>query len=650
MMHQPKYCLFFDNHTLKSVPDVGENFDVERFTDKIKDCGVDYLVFSVKCNQGFAYYDTKIGTKHPSLKYDLFGKLAESCKRKGIKLGAYFNAGISSEEALQHREWSTLYFDGRSLREPRFTPFVRTMCFNSAYRNHLIAMVKEVTQKYTVSGLMIDCLINFPCVCPICITEMKNKNLDYSDIKSVSSFAEFSAVRLAKDITTEVKKINPDLLISNNYPSYEELHDTNTYFDVVSLPASDGGYEYMPVMAHYVRTLGNKTVLNMTGRFYEWGDFGGLLPEEAIKSELLYGLANGMRPNIGGHFHPRGNFEEPVFNRIKNIYTDLQSKEEWYEGAVPITEIAIVYPKAFHHIKEDKELRAAVRILSELKQQFDVVTLASDWRKYKVLIFPDNILFDDEIVNRVRTHLKEGKAVISSGISGLNINQTGFALEKEWGIRYLGVNNFDPAYFKAVDNYQAGLPEMPLSLYSSGIDIEAFDETKVEAYLIRPYQNRGWDGNYALCYNPPQEITNKPALTVNGKVAHFCHRIFSGYYDKASVELRRLFSNVLNELHPYPLIKGKNLPSYARLFVTEQKNRKIVHLLSYLPEMRGRTPMIEEGIELNDIRIMIRHENKFPSTVYLAPDKNVLSFEIMNNYIEFTIPKSKGYSLIVLEI
>ncbi|WP_286922610.1 alpha-L-fucosidase, partial [Proteiniphilum sp. UBA5375] len=116
MKHKPKYCLFYDNHTMKAIPDVGENFDVEAFTDRIKACGVDYLVFHARCNQGLAYYNTRIGTRHPSLKYDLFGKLSEACQRKGIALGAYFNAGISSEEGLQHREWTTLYFDGRSLR------------------------------------------------------------------------------------------------------------------------------------------------------------------------------------------------------------------------------------------------------------------------------------------------------------------------------------------------------------------------------------------------------------------------------------------------------------------------------------------------------------------------------------------------------
>ena len=649
MKHQPKYCLFYDNHTMPACPDVGENFDVETFTDKIKAINVDYLVFHARCNQGMAYYDTRIGIKHPSLKQDLFGLLADACKRKDIALGAYFNAGISSEEGRLHRDWTTLYFDGRSLREPRFTPHVRTMCYNSGYRDHLIEMVKEVVTNYPVSGLMIDCLIDYPCVCPICVKEMKEKGINWNNEEEVKKFSEFSAIRLAKDISHAANAIKPGLLISNNYPGYEGLKGINTYFDVVCLPASEEGYEFIPAMSHYVRTLGDMPILNMTGRFYDWGDFGGLRPEVAIKSELLYGLANGMRPNIGGHFHPRGDLETATFDRIERIYKDLQTREEWFDNARNITEIAIVYPKSIHNIRGDKELKSAVRMLSELKHQFDVVTLASDWSKYKVLIFPDNITFDGEITRRVKKHISEGKAVISTGSSGLDKENKRFALEQEWGVRYIGENDFDPAYFHVEKNYNHSMPDMPLSLYSSGIDMEPSEETRVGAFLIRPYYNRMWDGEYAFYYNPPDKETEKPALTIHNKVAHFSHRIFSGYFEKAPVELRTVFDNVLQQLLPDPLIRHENLPSFTRAFVTRQQNRTMVHLLSYIPEMRGRTQMIEEPIELSDLKILIRKDNRNFKNIYSAPDREPLSYQVEGNYIEINIPKSKGYTLIVLE-
>jgi hypothetical protein len=95
-IHQPEYCLFYDNHTMPACPDVGENFDAKAFTDLIEGCGVDYLTFHARCNPWMAYYDAKTGIKHPSLKYDLFGKLAEACLYIGIALTAYFTGGINN--------------------------------------------------------------------------------------------------------------------------------------------------------------------------------------------------------------------------------------------------------------------------------------------------------------------------------------------------------------------------------------------------------------------------------------------------------------------------------------------------------------------------------------------------------------------------
>lgn len=649
-MHEPKYCLFYDNHTMPACPDVGENFDVEAFTDRLKRCGVDYLTFHARCNLGMAYYDTKIGIKHPSLKYDLFGKLADACQRKGIALTAYINGGISSAEGLLHRDWTTLAFDGREYRDPRFTPYVRTMCYNSPYRDHLIAMVKEIAKNYPVSGFFIDCLQPFYCVCPICVKEMKERGIDYNNREEVGKFSEFSALRLAEDIYKAATAIKPDLLIYNNNPGYEEQMNFSTYFEVECLPTGSWGYEYLPVLSHYIRTLGDRPVLNMTGRFYDWGDFGGLRPEAAIKSELLYGLANGMRPNIGGHFHPRGDLENAVLDRIEKIYKELQTMEPWFDNAKNITEIAIIYPVKIQNIRGDKQLKSAVRMLSELKQQFDVVTLFSDWSKYKVLVIPDNIIFNDEIARRVKAHIDAGKVVISSGSSGLDKEKTQFVLQKEWGLKYTGDNDFDPAYFTVGKNFNSGLPDMPMSLYSSGIDVETLPGTRVEANLIKPYYNRGWDGEYAYYYNPPDKVIDKPALTINGKVAHFSHRIFSGYGDQASVELRTVFANVLYKFLPDPLIRHENLPSFARVFVTEQPGRRMVHVLSYVPELRGsKTQMIEEPIELHNVKISLRNDGRTPKKVYIAPRKTSLPFKLFDGYVNVTIPVSKGYSMVVFE-
>jgi hypothetical protein len=525
------------------------------------------------------------------------------------------------------------------------------MCYNSPYRDHLIAMVGEIAGKYPVAGFFIDCLAGYPCVCPTCVKEMKERGIDWNVQKEVEKFSEFSAIRLSRDIAQAAKAINPEFLLYFNGPSYEEQAEFGTYIECECLPTGPGwGYEFLPVLSHYMRTLGDKPVLNMSGRFYDWGDFGGLRPEAAIKSELLYGLANGMRPNVGGHFHPRGDLETAVLDRIEKIYKELQGMEPWFDRAKNLVEIAIVYPGTIEAIRFAKPLRGATRMLCELKHQFDIVTEFSDWSAYQVLVIPDDVVFSAETARRVKAHLAAGKAVISSGGSGLNPDKTQFVLEREWGIKFERECDFDPAYFAMGKNFNDKLPEMPLSLYASGIEVEALPGTSAEAFLIKPYYNRHWDGEHAFFYNPPDKVTDKPALTLRGKVAHFSHRIFSGYNRQAPVELRQSFANVLNRFLSEPLLKTENLPSFARAFTTAQPGRRIVHILSYVPELRGeKTEMIEDALAVVDSKIALRLDGLPPKEVYLAPTGKALPFEVREGYVRLDIPAFKGYALVVFE-
>ena len=66
------------------------------------------------------------------------------------------------------------------------------------------------------------------------------------------------------------------------------------------------------------------------------------------KYDCLYGLANGIRANIGGHFQPRGDINNAVFNLIETTYKDLQRYEQWLDQARAVTDIALITAK-FNH-------------------------------------------------------------------------------------------------------------------------------------------------------------------------------------------------------------------------------------------------------------------------------------------------------------
>ncbi|MBO4632583.1 MAG: hypothetical protein J5858_11730 [Lentisphaeria bacterium] len=643
-MHQVKYGLFYDNHTHMENPDVGKDFDPEYFTDQVKKCGVDYLAFHARCNADMAYYDTKVGIKHPSLTYDLFGRLAECCKKKDIALVAYLNGGISTMETVAHPEWATRYFPGL---DPfyKLTPFAITVCYNSPFRAHIIEMIREIAKGYPVQGFFLDCLGSYPCVCPHCVKMMKERGIDYNDEKAVTEFSRQSVLSYCDDIAKAVKEIIPDPMLYFNGPVFGTVKDKDTFFDCECLPTAGWGYEWLPTMAHYMRNIkpGTQT-LNMTGRFYDWGDFGGLRTADSLKFDLFYGLAHGMRPNVGGHFHPRGDKDQAVFDRIREVYHELQKYDSWYEKAVNLADIAIVYPQDDRQLRRMSSIRSCVRMLEELKIQFDIVLADCEksWDQYKLLILPEEVEVTDLLAERIRAHIAKGGAFFTCGRN---------AAEKfgaELGVEYLGDCGLDPVFFRMHGDFEQGLDDMILSLYANASHAK-LAAAKSSSRLVKPYYNRGWVGTHAIYYTPPQEETDMPFITVNGKCVWCAGELFNGYYNRGALHLRDIFRNVIASLIEKPLVKVGKLPAFVRLVLTEQASRLNVHLIAYAPEKRANTTVVEDPAAVLNGSFQIRTAGRKISKAYLAPSGNPVEIKTEGDYTEIRLPAFEGYALVVLE-
>lgn len=643
-MHKIKYALFFDFHTHMENPDVGKNFDPERFTDEIKRCGADYLGFHAKCNAGFAYYDTEIGTRHPSLKFDLFGQLAACCKKKGIALVAYFNGGISTYETNMHPEWMTRYMPGH---DPFGTvsPFSITVCYNTGFREHIISMIKEVASKYPVDGFFIDCIGNYPCVCPRCVAKMKKEGVDFTDERQVIEFSRKSALEYCREITHAIREVLTDPIIYFNGPAQGTVLDCNTIVDCECLPTAAWGYEFLPPMAHFLRNLKPELqILNMTGRFYDWGDFGGLRSAESLKYDLLYGLCHGMRPNVAGHLHPAGDKDEAVFDRIADVYGEIREYDDFFEDAENLADIAIIYHGDDKELRLNPVIRSCVRMLEELKMQFDI--LCDESQKsldgYKLAILPEGIGITPAMEKRIRDFIGKGGSFFACG---KNAAET---FGNELGIKYIGDSSFDVVYFNMHEKYSKDVDRMYLSLYARASRAELVD-AEADSFLVRPYYNPCWNGTNATYYIPPQAETDIPFITVNGKCIWCAGDLFTGYSVRGATHLRHIFRNVIASMLERPLLKVVNLPSFVRASLMEQGNRMILNLLAYLPEKRGNVTMVEDAIAVINGRVQVLTGGRVVRKAYMALDRTPVGFTENGEYTELELPPFEGYAMVVLE-
>lgn len=657
----PKWCLFFDFHTMPANPDVGRGFDIEAITDKFAGAGVEYVVFPSRCNLGTAYYDTKIGIRHPALTYDLLPKFVESCHRKGIKFTAYMNAGLSHEEGLRNRGWLVLPENGETYAKEHLSSFFRQMCYNTGYGDHLVAMVKETIEHCGVDGMFLDCFHTQPCFGFECVTAMKKEGIDITDQVQVQAFNHRKMLAMAKRISDAAKSVKPDVMLYFNGIGHEAQDKLGTYLEFECLPTGGWGYECLPLGARYMRTLG-KHVLNMTGRFHRsWGDFGGIRTKPSLEYDCIYGIANGLGTTIGDHFHPRGDINKAVAALDTSIYRRLQKLNPWIEDAKPVTEIAVpmlhpypgydMYAPANREIytKNYNAISATTRMLCELKQQFDIPSHFASWDKYDLLVLPDFVTMDAETQKRIRKHLDKGGRIIASADSGLSEARDAFIFP-EWGVSYLGDDDFNPAFFNVKPEFAKGFPDMPMNFYAAGNKVEALPQTDVLGTIVAPYYNRHWDGEHGFVYLPPNRDIGRPAITCTANVGYVSHRIFTSYYDCAPLPARQILANLLKRLLPKPLLKTPGAPSFTRATVTEQPGRRMVYFLSYMPEHRGAScNMIEEPLVVENQKIMLRMDEQKFAKAYLAPSRQPLPLSFEDGYACVTLPRICGWSVIVFE-
>lgn len=637
MVYYPQYALFYDFHTSPILKNIGKNFNADAFAERLARNNIDFVSFPVRCNQGMAYYDTAIGIRHYGLEFDLFGELVRACSKYNIKVNAYFNGGISQEESRLHPDWQA-----QPTNKPAITdihPFNRTVCGNTPYREHLIAMACEVAQKYDVAGFFVDCLAGSSCRCECCLAKMRAEGIDPADEASVNEFALRRNRELARDFAAAVKAINPDYLLYFNGIGYEnQLTLGGTYLDFECIPTKLGcDYDYLPLMSRYMRTLGDHPRLNMTGRFNQWGDFGGLRSEKAIRQELVTGLVNGLRPNIGDHLPPDGVVPEKVMQQNERIFAWLQQREEFYTNAEAQADMAILFPKTHQEIYLARELRGALRLLCDLHCQFDIVTLAADWSKYRLLVMPDSVKVTPEVEARLQEFLDRGGKIIASGDSGMRTDSQEFM--PAWGVKLLSSKGFKPGLFEDKE-------KMAMNTYATGNLLENLHSRTVYP-LVKPLVEHVFDGVYAQYYNPPGEVTRYPFLSGNDQVMHFSYNIFTGYKEFAAASLRDVLQSALDALLPDRLVKTENLPKFVRVYLTHQPHdREVLHLTAHIPEKRtDNCEVIEDDLTVLPAVIYVKSTK---TAAFSEPEHAPLNVERQNEYLKISVPQFTGYSIISL--
>ena len=375
--------IHLDFHTSPAVPVVGEDFNPTEFVDTLKKSGVQSINIFAKCHHGMCYYPTKVGKVHPGLKRDLLGEMLQALHAQGIQAPIYFPIGWE-EVAAENMNWLEVNAQGVLGGKDPFCAEVnrwRDLCLNKqAYMEYIYKQVDEIISLYPVDGFWFDIISQHGCVCDDCQKSMKALGLSPQNPDHVAQHDMLVVTRFMKTLYTYVKErcpealvfFNGDLAPDNGYDvgiCLNERVKYLTHIEIESLPSETWGYNHFPLYVNY-HNRKDAEIIGMNGKFHNvWGDFGSLRNLEALEYECFRMIMNGSKICIGDQMHPRGALDRGVYERIGQVYAQIEEREPWCIGSKKQADIGIMMVNSTTK-KDFTANEGALRMMLELHQQF----------------------------------------------------------------------------------------------------------------------------------------------------------------------------------------------------------------------------------------------------------------------------------------
>lgn len=662
--------IHMDFHTGEHIPQVGQDFDARHFTDVLKRAHVNSVTIFATCHHGWAYYDTKVGKRHPSLNFDLLRAQFDALKSAGIKAPIYLTGAWNELAAREHPEWRVQTEDGKFLYAGGnlgSTEVVRwaLLDFSTGYMDYLDAQIREVAALFPdADGIFHDIGHQYPSCSPAALEQMKKLGLDWTSEADRLKHAAVVKTAYLERTTAASKSSNPAMRVFHNHGNLtlgdRSILNYDTHLEVESLPTGGWGYDHFPIGAKYAEIMG-ADYLGMTGKFHTtWGEFGAFKHPDALRYECAFMLAHGAKCSIGDHLHPSAAITESTYDVIGPAYAEVEAKEPWCVETRNVADIAVLSvravnspdlpswdPRAVNNTADE----GASRLLLEEHQLFDVVDAETDLAPYRLVIVPDEARIGPAVADKLQAYVAGGGSLLLTGKSGLD-PQTHEALF-DFGGTVSGPSPFKSDYAHYATTVTPDFARDPLYLYESGMRLTVTDGESL-GVVHDPYfdrDRRHFNGHMNTPYDT--KPSGFAAGVRKGRIAYLPHALFSIYYKNGAVTHRQVLGKVIASLLGRARVEAR-LPVGARLTLRRQagENRDVLHLLYATPQLRGSfrnapIEIIQDLPTLADIAVSVEADTPVRA-VTLEPQGEAIAFTQADGRVSFVVPRLTGHQMVVL--
>jgi hypothetical protein len=595
---------------------------------------------------------------------DMIGEIIKSCRKRDIKVIAYFNVMVSEVAVKYHPEWLLTRENGHKRNI--------VSLFSGYFEEMLLPQLEEFNTNYKVDGLFFDFLrIDDPedvhAKKKFCTEtgEEYPKSVESSSWSKYINWLLDEGKRFRHEAIEAIHRANPETLVSVNW-SYvyrqPEIPPENIGFLSLDILPQDQVNEGSFIAKNWA-TL-DKPFDIMNSAFLGWWGDWGVKPAETMKQECATAMANGGRTWIGYQIRPEFVVEKALMEEFKKTFEFVKEREDICNDTKIVPYIAVLTSSSDHFTDGPKlmlhgrSLRGAHKMLMESGFHFNILfeeTLLDKLEEYQVVILPDQRYINPKLSEALRKFVRNGGCVIGTQLTSTldeNFNFTGnYLLSDLFGIEYIGSYDYNHSFIVLKDELlKRDVLDMPHQAFGECVLVKE-TSAKVLADLWEPLLLE--DGRYIHQSSPQGKYTGSPAITVNtfgeGKAVFLSNDIFGAYYIRPQWNLKNIFRNLLNEVIPEKLVEVE-APSNVEVVLAEKDGAKQVHLVNHYRDksIGNSNTIVENVLPVYDIKVRIRADQR-PGSVELMPGKEDLSFEYNSGYVSFVIPKLHIYSIAVIE-
>jgi len=630
-----EYCFDFNwVDKLKNHVEPLSNYSNLSVDEEIRDLlemGADSLMVFCMSISGYMFYDSKVGVRHPTLKYDYLRKMIDLGHRKGIAMELYVPTIWADDLIHQHPSWG--------MRTPKGELFTAAYGGyhpdpNSPASDWYVQVLHELIPAYGGDAFFADG-----------ITFLKYGQSEYTVKKFKQKMGRDYPTSLDQDpdwrgtlrweveqienywrkLRNAVKKGDPRVEVTFNGPGPE-----------IAMPGRAGWGSFIPEPPHLDQETDYVfTEAGSTGEFADWTRGIAYPKPFRVTFKNTYSILDpfnldevrarvGRTLGIGGlpYRYDRTSVNgkpDPYFVKSWGVINEeIREKTPYVVGAEPLKYVGVVSsePTMYYRGRSDRgchssDLIGALRMLDALHVQHEVV---ADWnlkpeflKSYRLLILPNAACLSDEQIAAIRRYVKDGGCLLATAETSLfdtdGNARHDFALGDVLGIRIDETPNnavqtknlkrptyLDPSRLR--HPIFEHLP--PTNLIIPG------DSTYVRAIAGEPAAPLIDDAGTPM--NSPWHVTKRAAVGINpfgkGKTVYFAGSIFgqSAWQSECSEGVYwvgQLVANTVRFLAPNPpCTLEASQKVWAGLNVQRAHKRHVLHLVNWETDLPARNVTI----------------------------------------------------------